>query len=726
MPDCSIIIPVHNRASLTRQCLNRLLELSAPARAEIIVVDGASTDITAELLRSYGDKIRSIRLTDPRGFAVSCNQGAAMATGNVLIFLNNDTLPQPDWLENLLQYAHEHPRAAVVGAKLLYPDDTIQHAGVVICQDRYPRHIYAGFPADHPAVSKSRPFQIVTAACALVRRELFTALNGFDTRYVNGYEDVDLCLRLGAAGYEIHYCHTAVLYHLESVTRSLQALEQNLKLYREHWMERVVPDEFRYYLDDGLIEVHYSPSYPFELKISPLLSTFQDSSRQAQLEHLLHLRARESSQQRREIVELYAALGEKHFADTLQINLPAQTHSALSTRSYPSFPTKAAARTAPPRPEFTEWKPPHAGVGRLPATVPARVVAQGTIRPLQAGTNGPLYSILLPVKNGANRLPELLARVLAQQAEGNIEIIAVDSGSDDDSIEILKQYNATVLAIPPEKFNHGLTRNLAANYAHGDVFIFLNQSALPVDGQWLTNLVTPLAQAKTLAGVCSRLVPYENDDPLVRRDVLRDLNSAVESRVSAITDWNAYETLSPDARRHFINFHSISAAIRPQVLERIPLPAVPLIGEDLSWGKQVLEAGYSLRQEASSVVFHSHAYSHTELLQRNFDDAVLNRALVGRQIDAMRVMPGIVAAIQDDWRYLEQARELSPMEREQFRVESVMRRTAQWVGQWLGGHLDDLPVDAVSHLALTERIKLSGGTQATDDEHLPHDSERDV
>ena len=238
--------------------------------------------------------------------------------------------------------------------------------------------------------------------------------------------------------------------------------------------------------------------------------------------------------------------------------------------------------------------------------------------------------------------------------KGSIEIIAVDSGSDDDTIEILKQHNATILAIAAEKFNHGLTRNLAANYAHGDIFIFLNQNALPADDV-LAGKFGSTACTRSKARRCLQsLVPRENDDPLVRRDVLRDPNSAVESRVSVITDWDAYQALSPDALRHFINFHSISAAIRPQVLERIPLPAVPLIGEDISWAKQVLEAGYALRHEASSVVFHSHAYSHTELLQRNFDDAVLNHALVGRQIDAAMVMPGIVAAIEDDWRYLEQ------------------------------------------------------------------------
>ncbi len=85
------------------------------------------------------------------------------ASGRYLIFLNNDTIPLPGWLDKLVIYADNNPAAAVVGTKMLFPDNTIQHAGVVVCQDRDVRHIYAGFPADHPATNKSRRFQVVTA-----------------------------------------------------------------------------------------------------------------------------------------------------------------------------------------------------------------------------------------------------------------------------------------------------------------------------------------------------------------------------------------------------------------------------------------------------------------------------------------------------------------------------------------------------------------------------------
>src|SRR5258706_4575356 len=185
----TIIIPAFNQAALTAQCLEALL---SQGHRSIVVVDDGSTDTTPKILAGFKGQIKVVTHAANRGFARSCNNGAALASGDYLIFLNNDTLPQAGWLEALIDYAGKIPRAAVVGSKLLYPNQTIQHAGVVICQDRYPRHIYTGFPADHPAVSKSRRFQVVTAACALVRRRVFERMEGFDAAFRNGFEDVDL------------------------------------------------------------------------------------------------------------------------------------------------------------------------------------------------------------------------------------------------------------------------------------------------------------------------------------------------------------------------------------------------------------------------------------------------------------------------------------------------------------------------------------------------------
>jgi GT2 family glycosyltransferase len=307
---CSIIIPVHNRAHLTRQCLDALLAKAAPAVAhEILVVDDGSTDHTEQLLGSYGERIGVHRLPANAGFASACNAGARLARSDYLVFLNNDTLPQAGWLEALVRYAENHPDVAVVGSKLLFPDDTIQHAGIVICQDRYPRHLYAGFPADHPAVNKSRPFQAVTAACALVRRGAFEKVGGFDPAYRNGHEDVELCLSLGALGYEVHYCHESVLTHLESMSEGrFRHSDSNTRRYHQRWAHRVQPDDLRYYAEDGLLDVHYPEGgwYPIRLGISPWLALAEATGGEQALERLLRLRSRQVHVLLKEVIRLMA------------------------------------------------------------------------------------------------------------------------------------------------------------------------------------------------------------------------------------------------------------------------------------------------------------------------------------------------------------------------------------------------------------------------------------
>jgi GT2 family glycosyltransferase len=282
---CSIIIPVHNKAALTRQCLESIFASAPLVGAELVVVDDASTDSTQEVLESYGDRVRSVRLKRNSGFATACNTGAAAAAaGRHLVFLNNDTIAMDGWLDELVGYAEAHPEASVVGNRLLYPDMTVQHAGVVFSIAGDPLHLYAGFPGDHPAVTKSRRFQAVTAACMLIRREVFEEVGGFDTDYHNDLEDVDLCLRLGQRGYEVHYCHTSTLFHLEQASRAFRFHEgRSAELYRARWAGRVRSDEFDYYLEDGLMDVLRYP--PDRAKL--------DSGRSQREAEILQVRSRQ-------------------------------------------------------------------------------------------------------------------------------------------------------------------------------------------------------------------------------------------------------------------------------------------------------------------------------------------------------------------------------------------------------------------------------------------------
>jgi GT2 family glycosyltransferase len=306
MSAVSIVIPVHGRAQLTERCLDLVLD-GLDAECEVIVVDDASEDGTPELLAGYGERIHVVRLERNAGFATACNRGAAAVGGDRLLFLNNDTEPRPGWLDALRRYADANPRAAVVGAKLLYPTGAVQHAGVVFGQDGYPHHLYAGFPAEHPAVSHPRRLQAVTAACMLVERGAFEEAGGFDPGFHNSLEDVDLCLRIGAAGGEVHYCDEAVLGHLESASRGRDdRFEASVELYRERWRDRVRRDDLDAYVADGLLAVEYADMHPIRLHVDPALAIV-DRGREEEIERLLEAYARQSAALLTELVRLGGA-----------------------------------------------------------------------------------------------------------------------------------------------------------------------------------------------------------------------------------------------------------------------------------------------------------------------------------------------------------------------------------------------------------------------------------
>src|SRR5262249_41470738 len=221
-------------------------------------------------------------------------------------------IPQPGWLDALVRYRESHPRVGAVGSKLLYPNGTIQHAGTVILHDRWPRHVYVGFPADHPAVNKSRRFQAVTAASLLMPRQLFEELGGFDTGFVNSYEDVDLCLRLGERGWESHYCHESVLYHLESVTREHRTHEdeRNAQVFYKRWGHRVQPDDFQYYFEDGLLTIERGEGYPLRITLSPYLAFVRGEDPSLRSDQLIARRSQQLFELLRDSIRLN--VGIKH------------------------------------------------------------------------------------------------------------------------------------------------------------------------------------------------------------------------------------------------------------------------------------------------------------------------------------------------------------------------------------------------------------------------------
>ncbi len=263
-PRVSIVIPCYNKREYTERCLTALVASTpdTPVSWEAIFVDNASTDGTGTWLTSLNDpRVRSLPNPENRGFARACNQGSAAARGRYVLFLNNDTEPFEGWLTPLVESIEGDSGIGVVGSKLLYPDGTIQHAGMVV-KPFLPGelirwdHLYRRCRPDAPVVSREREFLAVTGAALLIRRDLFEALGGFDEGFVNGWEDVDLCLRVREAGKRILYQPRSVLLHHESVTPGRFDKERpNAERFLTKWTGKVVADEPLRLREDGQEEL---------------------------------------------------------------------------------------------------------------------------------------------------------------------------------------------------------------------------------------------------------------------------------------------------------------------------------------------------------------------------------------------------------------------------------------------------------------------------------------
>jgi GT2 family glycosyltransferase/glycosyltransferase involved in cell wall biosynthesis len=217
-PRASVIVPVHDQLHLTLRCLHALSRSGDRTPFEVVLVDDASSDATAARLSTVPG-LRYQRNEANLGFIGSCNAGAARARGEFLVFLNNDTLVQPGWLDALLDTFDRHPFTGLAGSKLVYPDGRLQEAGGIVHADGRPSN-YGRFedPLD-PRFNFVRLADYCSGAALAIPRELFKELGGFDPLYTPAYfEDTDLAMRVRARGLAVRYQPASVVVHLEGVS----------------------------------------------------------------------------------------------------------------------------------------------------------------------------------------------------------------------------------------------------------------------------------------------------------------------------------------------------------------------------------------------------------------------------------------------------------------------------------------------------------------------------
>jgi GT2 family glycosyltransferase len=275
-PLVSVIVPTRDRWQLLKNCLAGVLDRTAYPKVEVLVVDNRSeepqTYAYLDSLR-HDSRVRVLPYSAPFNYSAMNNLAALEARGEVLCLLNNDIeVINPDWLSELVSHALR-PEVGVVGARLSFPDGTIQHAGVALGCGHVAGHLHSGWPRDRSVgygeTEVLRNFLAVTAACLAVRRSVFHEVGGFDaTAFPVRYNDVDLCLRIRSRGYRVLWSPYAELVHHESASlgriKRLKSDPQFLKEVQElrsRWPEYVARDPFHNPNLD-LLTGHYLPAFP--------------------------------------------------------------------------------------------------------------------------------------------------------------------------------------------------------------------------------------------------------------------------------------------------------------------------------------------------------------------------------------------------------------------------------------------------------------------------------
>lgn len=231
--------------------------------------------------------------------------------------------------------------------------------------------------------------------------------------------------------------------------------------------------------------------------------------------------------------------------------------------------------------------------------------------------NNFIASVVIPVKNGGGLFKSLLDSVFAQKFD-NYEVVIIDSGSTDGTVDLIKKYPARLIQIKPEEFGHGKTRNYGAKLAKGKYVVFLTADSIPSNNNWLRNMIAPF-KGYNIAGVYGRQYPKPNENPL---DKYFFLSLYGDKDIV----WTTHNCVQGDNV-----FSDANSAVRRDLLIKYPYKNDIIVSEDYEWAFRILPLGYKIYYNSSAQVTHSHSYNLYTLFKRNFDVGVSYKTIYNSQ-----------------------------------------------------------------------------------------------
>jgi rhamnosyltransferase len=301
----------------------------------------------------------------------------------------------------------------------------------------------------------------------------------------------------------------------------------------------------------------------------------------------------------------------------------------------------------------------------------------------------PKISIIIPTKNGEKYIGECLTRVYKQEPSHDFEVIAIDSGSRDKTLEIISRFPVRLEKINPEEFGHGKTRNLGARISQGKYLVYLTQDAIPANEKWLEYLVKSMELDEKIAGAYSRNLPKQGCYPSEARYISKGWGRRKE--IKGIEDYKKN-------RKKAVFFSNSSSCIRKEVWEKFPFNEELIQTEDQDWSKRVLEAGYRIAYEPRSMVYHSHNHPPGELLRKYFDAGWAHRQIFGDHNNVyLPLIPFFAIAVTLlDMNFMRGKYPLPSIIR--WLPIGIGRHIVEATGFWLGLHSKYLPKGLVKRL----------------------------
>lgn len=300
--------------------------------------------------------------------------------------------------------------------------------------------------------------------------------------------------------------------------------------------------------------------------------------------------------------------------------------------------------------------------------------------------NGVDVTIVIPVKNGGMLLKKVLDAVFAQKTTYTYEVICVDSGSSDQTVSLIGQYEIHLYRIPADEFGHGKTRNYGASKGTGTYIVFLTQDALPANEHWLQNFIDAMRLDPEIVGGFGIHYPYPDCNLIDRRDITAHFQGfGQDNTVYWLEDWDRYH--AQEGYRHLLAYFSDNnACLKREVWERYPYEDVEF-AEDQIWMRKMMELGYKKVYCPHAPVYHSHNYKMSSYFGRYFDEYRSLYKLHGYRIVKKwwLVLPGAFYCMMADYKYLKQLKELGRKDRIFWQCYSIGRNLCRFTAGYLGG-----------------------------------------